>query len=142
MCKVVDERIILNMPASSTEADGSGGDGSQSVSCCGHGVPWLLPLLLRLLKGIHELLLLQPVSQRSIFGLVQPYCAPPRQQQLRGLDEAPPASCVDLCADEVRTSVGACCTAGFHEAPVAASCSSFGAAAPAPSSSSHTIATL
>src|SRR5688500_14563845 len=109
------------MPASSTEADGSGGDGSQSVSCCGHGVPWLLPLLLRLLKGIHELHIVQHVSQSSIFGLDQPYCAPPRQQQLRDLDEVSHASCVDLCADEVHASDSACCTAGFHEAPVAAS---------------------
>ena len=52
-----------------------------------------------------------------------------------------------MCADEVRTSVGACCAAGFDEGPVAASCSTFGdeaaaAAAAAPSSSSHTGATL
>jgi len=50
-----------------------------------------------------------------------------------------------MCADEVRTSVGACCTARFDEGPVAASCSTFGdeaAAAAAPSSSSHTGATL
>ena len=43
--------------------------------------------------------------------------------------------------------MGACCTAGFDEGPVAASCSTFGdeaaaAAAAAPSSSSHTGATL
>ena len=31
-----------------------------------------------------------------------------------------------MCADEVRTSVGACCAAGFDERPVAASCSTFG----------------
>jgi hypothetical protein len=61
---------VLNRPASSTEADGPGGHGSQGVLCCGHGVAWLT-LLLRLLKGIHELLLLQPVRQRrSIFRLL------------------------------------------------------------------------
>lgn len=48
-----------------------------------------------------------------------------------------------MCADEVRASVGSCCTARFEERPVAASCSTFGdEAAAAPSSSSHTGATL
>jgi hypothetical protein len=59
--KTSEQNTTLDRPASSTEANGPGGHGSQIVSGCGHCVPWL-PLLIRLLKGIHEFLLLQPVS--------------------------------------------------------------------------------
>ena len=122
----------LNRPASSTKANGARGHCSQIISGCGHGVPWL-PLLLRLLKGIHELLLLQPVSQCGIFRLIWSYSSPCIDQSW-SWDEGCPAvtaSCAAMCADEIPTGV-----------PVAASCPAFCDEATTAAPCSHAMATL
>jgi len=133
----------LNRPASSTKANGARGHCSQIISGCGHGVPWL-PLLLRLLKGIHELLLLQPVSQCGIFRLIWSYSSP-CIDQLWSWDKgcpAVPASCAAMCANEIPAGVTASCARRCHESPVASSCPAFCDETTTSAPCSHAMATL